>query len=118
MAPTPDLRKNIGNIALLFLVLFAILYGAFRAYSLLAGPSITIFSPTDGEVVASSTFSIVGQVKRAKEITLGGRVISTDTEGRFSETLVAQAPYTILIIVATDKYGATVTKTLRVIPAQ
>jgi hypothetical protein len=116
MSPTYDLRKSIGRISLGVLVLFALFYGGFRAYSLLAGPSITVYSPADGDTVASSTFEISGQVARAKEITVQGRPITIDTEGRFIETLVAQAPYTILVLVATDKYGSTVSKTLRVIP--
>ncbi len=111
-----DLRKSIGHISLGILVLFAVLYGGFKGYYLVAGPSITVYSPHDGDVVASSTFEISGKVARAQKITVQGRPINIDTEGRFIETLVAQAPYTILVLVATDKYGLTVSETLRVIP--
>lgn len=97
-------------------MLLTIVYGIFRAYPLVAGPSITVYSPADGDYVASTTFEVSGQVKRANVITVQGKPITIDTEGHFSETLVAQTPYTILVLVATDSYGETVSETLRVIP--
>lgn len=118
MTPYYDLRKRLEIGLLIGLALVTIAYGTFRAYPLVAGPSITVYSPTDGDYVASTTFEVSGQVKRANVITLQGKPITIDTEGHFSETLVAQAPYTILILVATDSYGETVSKTMRVIPQQ
>lgn len=116
MTPYYDLRKRIEVGLLIGLAVITVSYGAFRAYPLVVGPSITLYSPADGDYVASSTFEVSGQVKRANTITLQGKAITIDTEGRFKETLVAQPPYTILILVATDSYGETVSKTLRVIP--
>lgn len=116
MLPYYDLRKRLELGALGLLVIVAVTYGLFRAYPLVAGPSVTIFNPADGDYVASSTFEVSGQVKRANVITLQGRPITIDTEGYFSETLVAHAPYTILVVVAKDAYGETVEKTIRVIP--
>ena len=111
-----DLRKKIELYSILFLLLIALIYGGFRSYPLLAGPSITIYLPNDGDIVSSSTFLVSGRVLRTKEITLQGRPIKIDTEGNFREILVSHAPYTILVLVAKDQYGATITKTLRVIP--
>jgi hypothetical protein len=118
MTPYYDLRKRIEIGLLVGLAVVTVAYGIFRAYPLVAGPSITIYSPDDGDYVASTTFEISGQVKRANSIMLQGRPITIDTEGRFKETLVAQAPHTILVLVATDSYGETVSKTVRVIPQQ
>jgi hypothetical protein len=116
MTPYYDLRKRLELLFLGLLVTVAVGYGIFRAYPLIAGPSITIYSPHEGEFVASTTFEVSGLVKRANLITLQGRPIDVDTEGHFAETLVAQAPYTILVLVAEDAYGETVSKTLKVIP--
>jgi hypothetical protein len=116
MIPYYDLRKRIELALLGSLVLVAVGYGAFRAYPLIAGPSITVYAPHDGDYVASTTFEVSGLVKRATIIRLQGRPITIDTEGRFTETLVAQYPYTILVLEAEDAYGETVTKTLQVIP--
>lgn len=111
-----DLRKRLEIIFVVTLVLVAIAYGIFRAYPLVAGPSITLYGLRDGDYVASTTFEVSGQVERAAVITLQGRPITIDTEGRFSETLVAQFPYTILVVEAKDAYGESVVKTIKVIP--
>ncbi len=111
-----DLRKKLERYSLIGLVLVAVMYGIYRAYPLMAGPSLEVISPVDGEIVASSTFQVLGRVKRAKVITLQGRPITIDTDGGFMETLVASPPYTILVFTATDTYGKTVTKVIRVVP--
>lgn len=111
-----DLRKKLELYLIGILLLTALAYGLFRAYPLIAGPSITIYAPQDGDTVASTTFEISGQVKRTREITIQGRPVTIDTEGHFSEILVATSPYTILVLRASDQYGTEVTKTLRVVP--
>jgi hypothetical protein len=120
MIETYDLRKKIEPYIIGLLVLIALFYGIFRAYPLLAGPSVDIYShiysPGDGDTVSSTTFEISGRVSRSKEITLQGKSITIDTEGYFKETLVPHYPYTIIIVSATDQYGAQVTKMIRVIP--
>jgi hypothetical protein len=94
----------------------SIAYGGFRAYPLLAGPNIVIYNPHDGDKVPNSTFEVSGKVTRVKEVTLQGRPIPIGTDGHFTEILIASRPYTILILTATDFYGKTITKTLRVAP--
>jgi hypothetical protein len=116
MLPYYDLRKRLELAFLVLLILVALSYGAFRAYPLISGPSITVYNPHEGDYVASTTFEVSGLVKRANIITLQGRPITIDTEGHFHETLVAQFPYTILVLEARDAYGDTLTKTLKVIP--
>lgn len=98
------------------LIVIPALYGLFRAYPIIMGPQIAVTYPKDGQEVASTTFQISGNIKRSTAIYLQGKPITVDEKGDFTETLIAIPPYTILVLVATDKYGATTTKTLRVIP--
>lgn len=110
---------NRDKIKILFIVILfvvALIYGLSRAYPLISGVKITIDEPYDGQIVASTTFQIKGQVTRAKEIKIQGAPINIDTEGNFNETLVASMPYTLIIVEATDKYNHKVVKTIRVIP--
>jgi hypothetical protein len=111
-----DNRKKIELLLVGLLLLAIVTYGFIRAYPLLRGPSIVIYYPHDGDVVASTTFEISGKVSHVKEISIQGRLIPIDTEGRFREILVAMPPYTILTLLATDFYGKTVTQTIRVVP--
>lgn len=114
MLETHDLRKKLEIYFIVALVGGALIYGMYRAYPLIAGPSLEIISPIDGDIVGSSTFKVIGKAKRAKVITLQGRPIMIDTDGGFIETLVASPPYTTIIMTVTDNYGKTVTKILRV----
>lgn len=100
------------------LVIAALCYGGFRAYPLILGPEITIYSPQEGDIVASSSFEVSGKVSKVREITLQGRPIPIDIDGHFKELLVASPPYTILVLTATDFYGNSITKTVSVIPEQ
>lgn len=113
-----DLRKQLEIYFVVLIVVGVLIYGGFRAYPILAGPSITIYSPINNTTVASTTFEITGKVLRAKEITLQGHPITIDTSGNFKETLVALFPYTIVVLSATDSYNKTITKTLRVVPSR
>ena len=116
MKPYFDLRKRLELFFLITLVGVAIIYGCFRAYPLIAGPSITIYAPQDGDYVNEPLFEVSGQVRRVSEITLQGRPITIDTEGHFLLLLVAQFPYTILVLVAKDQYGKTESKVIHVTP--
>ncbi len=116
MLSSYDFRKKLETYGIVALVLIALCYGGFKAYPLIIGPKITIYNPHDGDTVASTTFEISGQVSPVKEITIQGRPIPIGTDGHFTEILTAQYPYTVLVITATDFYGKTITKTLRVIP--
>ncbi len=111
-----DLRKKLELYGITILVLLALSYGGFKAYPLIAGPVVTIYNPHDGDSVSSSTFELSGQALRVKEITIQGRPVPVGVDGHFTEILIAQSPYTIIVINATDFYGKSVTKTLRVIP--
>lgn len=111
-----NLRKRIETFFVLILFLFALVYAVYRIRPLVVGPSLTVYHPTDGDYVASTTFEISGKVSRVREITLQGRPIPIDTDGHFKELLVANPPYTILVLTATDFRGKIATKTLRVIP--
>lgn len=111
-----DLRKKIELYLLGVLILVSIIYAGFRAYPLITGPTLTIYNPQDGDTVASTTFELSGKVSKVREITVQGRLIPIGTDGHFTEILIAEAPYTILVISATDFYGATIKKTIRVIP--
>lgn len=108
--------RKIEKYLLFFIVLIALLYGGFRAYPLIVGPTITIYSPQEGDTVPSPSFEVSGKVSKVREITLQGRPIAIDVDGHFKELLVASPPYTILVLTATDFYGNSVTKTVSVIP--
>ena len=118
MSSIKDLRKQLEVYFFIILIATATIYGLWRAFPLLAGPHVTIISPKNDSTVASTTFQLTGNVTRVKDITVQGRSIPIDKNGNFTEVLVAQPPFTIITISATDFYNKTITKTLRVIPEE
>jgi hypothetical protein len=108
--------KRITWWALGSLLTVIVVYGVFRVYPLFAGPSITIYTPNDGDRVATTTVTLSGKALRAKEIRVQGRPITIGTDGFFTEELVVHAPYTILVVEAVDKYGKSEEKVLSVTP--
>lgn len=109
-----DLRKKLEFYGLTVLVLISLSYGGFRIYPLVAGPQVIVYNPHEGDIVGSSTFEISGQATRVREITIQGRPIPIGTDGHFAEIIMAQAPFSTIVITATDFYGKSITKTLRV----
>lgn len=90
-------------------------YAYFQSRAILAGPSITIETPENGITATSSFLSVSGTVKHAKEITLQGRPIFIDTEGRFTEKLLLMEGYNIIELTAKDAGGRETKKRLELV---
>lgn len=84
--------------------------------TLIAGPRISITSPADGALIAtSSAVSVTGSVKHATHVNLNGRAITIDQHGRFREQLLLMPGYNIISIYATDRFGRTHTRELELV---
>lgn len=83
-------------------------YGFVEAWPLLAGPSLIIFSPAEGESFPGGIVTIRGQAPRAAELTVNGMRLLHDQDGAFSSTLTFPAGGSILTIEARDRFGRTV----------
>lgn len=83
-------------------------YGLIKAQALLAGPSLSIISPTDNAPYPGGIVSIQGQAARAATLTLNGAPIPHDQTGLFSSTLTFPPGGSILTFVATDRFGRSV----------
>ena len=94
---------------LIGLVLFAfIIYGIIRAWPLMVGPAISIFSPENNQTFQDGIVEVKGRAKRTASITLNGFVILSDQNGDFSSILTFPRGGSILTFTATDRFGRTV----------
>ncbi len=103
-----SIEWTIGGVLLLVLVG----YSGFAAKRIFEGPQITIESPVDGATMSDSLIEIRGTTKNALSLTMNGRLIAIDTTGRFFEQLLLSYGYNIIEIVASDRAGETITKTV------
>lgn len=87
------------------------LYGLSRAWALIAGPSLSISSPTAYGTYDNGIVPIIGRAPRAASLTVNGASLLRDQTGAFSSTLTFPTGGTILTFVATDRFGRSVTET-------
>jgi len=84
---------------------FILVYGFFRSYDLVFGIKITEVNITDGATYENSTLPISGNAKNAVFLTINGRKVSINQEGKFEETIALLKGYNIITIRAEDKFG-------------
>lgn len=89
-------------------LLLVTLYGGYKAVPLLRGPNIVLTSPTENQVISSSTLVISGVASRTENLTLNGTLLPIDAEGHFSKTLTVPSGGAILSLTATDRFGKSV----------
>jgi hypothetical protein len=93
-------------------VVIVIGYSGFAAKRVFEGPQISIEAPSDGATMSTSLIVVQGTTKNALSLTLNGRLIPIDTTGRFQEQLLLSYGYNIIELVATDRTGEALTKTI------
>ncbi len=97
-----------GLIALVLLVLLG--YGALEARPLLLGPTLSVEGPTDYATVEGGVVVVSGTVSRASSFTLNGAPLLADQDGAFKAELAVARGTSILTLVATDRFGRSITK--------
>lgn len=95
--------------ATVLVILFG--YGLVEAWPLIAGPSLSIDSPTQNAPYPGGIVSIRGKAARATQLSLNGAQVLHDQDGSFSSTLSFPHGGSILTFEAQDRFGRTVTAT-------
>ncbi len=113
MERTPKLVIGVSIIVLVALGL--VVYAYFQSREYLRGPIITIEAPENGSVSTTSLVALVGHARNISFLTLNGRQIFTDEQGRFTESLLLEEGYSILTLEAKDRFGHTIEKRLELV---
>lgn len=90
------------------------IYSYSRVRNLVGGPVIEMISPTEGVLVKDSLLEVVGITKNISKITLNGRPITIDQQGKFSEQIVIPVGYNIISVEGTDRFGKKNIKTIKI----
>ncbi len=109
------LKKMLVVGATLGIVGVIVFYAYYQSRAIDVGPQVDILEPQNGITSTSSLILIRGVALRAKELTLDGRQILIDLEGRFGEYLLLAEGYNIIELTARDAQGTTVRKVLEVV---
>lgn len=93
--PAPALALVVGIIA-------SIAYGLFVASPLIAGPLLTLDEPYQ---TSSGTHIISGTTKRVSKLAINELEVPLSDEGAFSVERAYPAGYTVVRVVASDRFG-------------
>lgn len=97
---TPKIIRRLG-VALAILACFA--YLGFEINQSISPPKLTIESPAENTITSELTIDVVGQVAGEAEVTVNGREIISDPNGRFRDTIALQDGVNIITIEAVKK---------------
>jgi len=108
-------RKNIQIMIVVFLLFLVVGYTSYEIQRVISGPKITINSPKNGAIVATSSLEISGLAKNISDISLDGRKIFIDEKGGFHEEILLSPGYNTITFDAHDRFGSETEKILEVI---
>lgn len=113
MEKTP---KLIAGMTLIVLVVIGLsIYAYFQSREYLQGPLLTIDEPLNGSMSTTSVVAVKGFARNVSFLTLNGRAIFTDEQGRFKESLLLPEGYSIMTLEAKDRFGHVVQKKLELV---
>ncbi len=102
-----------SSLSILFLIIIA--YALFQGSKIIIGPTIKIYSPTNGATFNQSLIEIEGVAKNISYINLDDRPIFTDKNGYFKEKFLLSPGYNIIKLDAMDKFKNKTEKILEVV---
>lgn len=111
------IRKSsyFGLIALLFLVIAISGYAIAKSFNLLEGPKLFVLTPKNGETLKNPLIPVEGEAKNIAFLSLNGRQIFVDENGKFSEQILLYEGYNVITVSTEDKFGRTKKEILEVI---
>lgn len=105
---TPPLRRALTYIGTALTLVGIVMYIGFQARNLIHGPSLTLTDQdTFTAVQHERTTTINGTARNIVKLTFNGKEIHTDPSGTFSHTFVLERGYSIISLVAHDRFGRT-----------
>lgn len=93
------------------LLVLGVAYGLVEAWPLIAGPSLDLATPVNGQVVPGGILEVEGKAARVASLSLDGTPLVYDQTGTFSSTLTFPRGGSILTLEATDRFGRKVSVT-------
>lgn len=87
-------------------VLGLVVYLGYQARFLLLGPQVSL-EPVTTSTPDERTVTLSGSARNIARITVNGRQVFTDPEGRFNEPIVLSNGYNVVTVAAVDRYGRT-----------
>jgi hypothetical protein len=98
---------------LIILGLFFFIFIGAKTKNLFLGPTLTIDTPKDGDVVVGSLVLVRGTTGNIATLYLNGHKIYINEKGTYNEELLVPLGYSIITVQAVDREQATTTRQVR-----
>ena len=108
-------QKFLAALSLAIFIGIIIFYSYYQSRAIIAGPTITLDTPKTGSTSTTSLIEVRGFAQHTNEVTLQGRPIFIDLNGRFTEQLLLMDGYNIIELTAKDIEGRIDRKTVELI---
>lgn len=110
--------KKFIQLSLVTLIFIGIIgYAYYRSKDAIWGTTITT-SIEDGSTLENNLLTITGSAPNSSQFTINGRLLLLDKKGDFIDSLLLQDGYNIIELKASDRFGRTKTKILRLYTKQ
>jgi hypothetical protein len=106
------IKKLLKYALITSIALIVIVYAAYKSKNLVAGPSITIATPENGQTFDRSVITVEGKTKNVVEISVNNRPIFVDDQGVFKEKYLLSPGQNTVGLLVKDKFGRMTQKTL------
>ncbi len=114
MTPKSNRQKiRIGIAAVFGVILFS--YAFFRAHEVIFGVKVSVSGIVDGGSYASPVLALSGSALHATTLSINGMSVPIDIKGSFQDTIMLQSGYSVVTIIARDKFGKEDEKRMRVL---
>jgi len=113
MEKTPKIIVSIAIIGCITIGLGVYIYLQSKEY--IRGPVLTIDEPLNGSLMTEPRITLHGTTRNISLLTLNGRQIFTDEQGRFTEALLLHEGYSIMTLEAKDRFGHSIEKHLELV---
>ncbi len=109
-------KINLSPKQYFFISLFVLigLYSVFQARYVIFGPSLKVYSPTNGASLPSSVVMVSGKATNIAYISLNDRPIFVDKNGNWNEKLIAPEGLSIMTVRAKDRFGRSTEKQIEI----
>jgi hypothetical protein len=98
----PRIIKNILGVLVSVLL---VAYLGYQVIRLASPPTLTIIYPNDGLIIKTREIKVSGQAEKNSEVTLNGKAVLIDINGRFEVDIDLNRGLNVIILMAKKSYG-------------
>ena len=108
-------KLNSKKIIIWSIITFFLCYAIFEARSILEGPNLIIYSPSDNITVKNPVLDVRGRAKNIFSLTINGRPVFITPDGLFYDKLLLMNGYNTIEVKVKDKFDQESSKILSVV---